>query len=299
MERKPIKKRSQVRPKKRKKMALGRGLGALLPDIDDLEETSKEFFLCNMELIRASRYQPRIRFSKEELGELSRSIQENGVIQPILVRKIDNGYEIIAGERRFRAAKMAKLSKIPVLVKDIEETRLLVTSIVENIQREDLNPLEEANAYHRLMQELHLTQAQVSAQVGKSRSAIANFLRLRQLPKEIKAQIMDRALSSGHARALLGVETSAAQIQICSMIIQKGLSVRETEKLIRKLKSQEKPSKKVGNPFIPYFSDLADDLSRHFGTRVEIKRHGKKGKVEIEFYSDDDLDRVIGLLKQK
>lgn len=299
MERKPIKKRSQVRPKKRKKMALGRGLGALLPDIDDLEETSKEFFLCNMELIRASRYQPRIRFSKEELGELSRSIQENGVIQPILVRKIDNGYEIIAGERRFRAAKMAKLSKIPVLVKDIEETRLLVTSIVENIQREDLNPLEEANAYHRLMQELHLTQAQVSAQVGKSRSAIANFLRLRQLPKEIKAQIMDRALSSGHARALLGVETSTAQIQICSMIIQKGLSVRETEKLIRKLKSQEKPSKKVGNPFIPYFSDLADDLSRHFGTRVEIKRHGKKGKVEIEFYSDDDLDRVIGLLKQK
>lgn len=299
MERKPIKKRSQVRPKKRKKMALGRGLGALLPDIDAFEETSKEFFLCNMELIRAGRYQPRIRFSKEELGELSRSIQENGVIQPILVRKIDNGYEIIAGERRFRAAKMAKLSKIPVLVKDIEETRLLVTSIVENIQREDLNPLEEANAYHRLMQELHLTQAQVSAQVGKSRSAIANFLRLRQLPKEIKAQIMDRALSSGHARALLGVETSAAQIQICSMIIQKGLSVRETEKLIRKLKSQEKPSKKVGNPFIPYFSDLADDLSRHFGTRVEIKRHGKKGKVEIEFYSDDDLDRVIGLLKQK
>lgn len=299
MERKPIKKRSQPRPKKRKKAALGRGLDALLPDIGVIEEDSKEFFLCNMELIRPGRYQPRIRFSKEELDALSRSIQENGVIQPILVRKIDNGYEIIAGERRFRAAKLAKLAKIPVIVKDIEENRMLVTSIVENIQREDLNTLEEAEAYHRLMQELHLTQAQVSARVGKSRSAIANFLRLRQLPKEIKAQIMDRALSSGHARALLGVETPAAQIHLCRMIIQKGLSVRETENLIQKLKSRKKTSKKAGNRFIPYFSDLADDLSRHFGTRVEIKKHGKKGKVEIEFYSDDDLDRLISLLKQK
>lgn len=299
MEGQPIKKRSQPSTKRRKKMVLGRGLGALLPDIGDIQEDASDtLFSCRMELIRPGRFQPRTHFSEAELDDLARSIRENGVIQPILVKKTENGYEIIAGERRFRAAKRAELTRIPVIVKNLDEDRLLVTSIVENIQRQDLNPLEEAEGYHRLIHELGLTQIQVSSQVGKSRSAIANFLRLRQLPQEVKDLIVDRALSYGHARALLGLHTPSQQIQAARLIIQKGLSVRETEDLIKKLKTKKKPPESVPSRENPYFSDLADDLSRHFGTRVEIKKRGKKGRVEIEFYSDDDLDRLIGLLRQ-
>lgn len=285
--------------KKTKKIALGRGLDALIPGIDTVEDRSKEYFQCDIELIRPNRFQPRLRFSDDELEELSRSIKEHGIIQPLLVREDDNGYELATGERRLRAAKNAGLSHVPVVVKNITDSDLLEMSIVENIQREDLNPMEEAEAYNMLITEFDLTQDQVAVRVGKSRSAVANFLRLRQLPEQIKISIIDGALSMGHARALLGAKTSAQQNAAWRSVISKGLSVRETENLIKRLKSEEiKPKESSPSSEQRYLLSLAEDLSRHFGTQVQIKRRGQTGTVEIKFYSNDDLDRLLSLLKQ-
>ncbi len=285
--------------KKTKKIALGRGLDALIPGIDTVEDRSKEYFQCDIELIRPNRFQPRLRFSDDELEELSRSIKEHGIIQPLLVREDDNGYELATGERRLRAAKNAGLSHVPVVVKSITDSDLLEMSIVENIQREDLNPMEEAEAYNMLITEFNLTQDQVAVRVGKSRSAVANFLRLRQLPEQIKISIIDGALSMGHARALLGAKTSAQQNAAWRSVISKGLSVRETENLIKRLKSEEiKPKESSPSSEQRYLLSLAEDLARHFGTQVQIKRRGQTGTVEIKFYSNDDLDRLLSLLKQ-
>jgi len=285
--------------KKTKKIALGRGLNALLPDIEHVESVSKEYFPCDIELIRPNRYQTRLRFPEDELEGMARSIKEQGIIQPLLVRKDENGYELVTGERRLRAAKKAGLDQVPVIVKTITDTDLLEMSIVENIQREDLNPMEEAEAYYQLIAKFDLTQDQAAARVGKSRSAVANFLRLRQLPEQIKASIMDGTLSMGHARALLGASNSAQQNAAWRAVVSKGLSVRETESLIKRLKAKtKKPKKSSTGSEQRYLLSLADDLSRHFGTKVQIKRRGQKGKVEIAFYNNDDLDRLLSLLKQ-
>lgn len=292
-------KKAESGSKKTKKLVLGRGLDALLPDIEPMEDIPKEYFTCDIGLIQPNRYQPRLRFSDNELEEMARSIRQQGIIQPLLVRKDSNGYELIAGERRLRAAKKAGLKQVPVLVKTITDIDMLEMSIVENVQRSDLNPIEEAEAYHRLITEFGLTQDQAAERVGKSRSAVANFLRLRQLPEQIKTSIMDGALSMGHARALLGTATSAQLNAVFKTVISKGLSVRETERLIKRLKAEkERPKKPISSSEQRYFSDLADDLSGRFGTKVQIKKRGQKGKVEIEFYSNDDLDRLLSLLKQ-
>jgi len=285
--------------KKTKKIALGRGLDSLLPDIEYVESVSKEYFQCDIELIRPNRYQSRMQFSEDELEGMARSIKEQGIIQPLLVRKGDNGYELVTGERRLRAAKKAGLDQVPVIVKTITDSDLLEMSIVENVQREDLNPMEEAEAYYQLIVKFDLTQDQVATRVGKSRSAVANFLRLRQLPEQIKADIINGALSMGHARALLGASNSAQQNAAWRAVVSKGLSVRETERLINRLKTEKKkPKKSSTGSEQRYFLSLAEDLSRRFGTKVQIKRHGKKGRVEITFYNNDDLDRVLTLLKQ-
>jgi len=295
------KKKKETGPssKKRKKIALGRGLNALLPDIELIEDRSKEYFQCHIELIRPNRYQSRLRFSEGELEGMARSIEEHGIIQPLLVRKDDNGYELVAGERRLRAAKKAGLSQVPVIVKTITDTDLLEMSIVENVQREDLNPMEEAEAYYQLITKFDLTQDQTAARVGKSRSAVANFLRLRQLSEQIKASIRDGTLSMGHARALLGASNSAQQNAAWRAVVSKGLSVRETESLIKSLKAEKKkPKKSSTSSEQRHFLSLADELSRRFGTKVQIKRRGQKGTVAITFYNNDDLDRVLSLLKQ-
>ena len=285
---------------KRKKMALGRGIEALIPDIDSARsDSSGEYFTCDVRLIRPNPFQPRIRFSQEELDELSRSILEQGILQPLMVRKAETGYELIAGERRLRAARIAGMNEVPVVVKNVSDSQLLEISIIENIQREDLNALEESEAYNRLMKEFHLTQEEVAVRVGKSRPAIANLLRLRQLPEPIKTSIMDGALTMGHARALLGADTPAQQHAAWKAVIAKGLSVRETEALVKRLKNQKPEDRNSPlKSFDVYLSSLANDLSQDFGTRVKIKRKGRKGRVEIEFYNDDDLDRLIGLLKR-
>jgi ParB family chromosome partitioning protein len=284
---------------KRKKMALGKGLGALIPDIETEQKNKKEYFYCDTDLIRPNRFQPRRRFTDEDLAELAESIKSQGILQPLLVRQDETGYELITGERRLRAAKHAGLSQVPVLIKRVNNDKLLEMAIVENIQREDLNPIEEAEAYHRLITQLKLTQNQASARVGKSRSSVANFLRLRQLPDQIKAGITDGTLSMGHARALLGAETSTQQLAAWRSVVSKKLSVRETEALIKRLKAEKKKPRASENRSEQiHLSRLAEDLSRHFGTKIMIKKHGQKGKVEIEFYNNDDLDRLIHRLRQ-
>ncbi len=296
---------------KRKKMALGRGLGALIPGAavspaaavlaETAEAEPKEYLICDAGQIRPNRYQPRRSFSPDELAELSLSIKEQGIIQPLIVRKDTDGYELVAGERRLRAAKMAGLTQVPVLVKEVSDSLMLEISIVENIQREDLNPLEESEAYHRLMEEFGLTQEQVAARVGKSRPAVANYLRLRQLPVEIKESILDSSLSMGHAKVLLGAENTLQQMNLWRLVMEKGLSVRETERILNRMKEEkDAPEKSQPEPDSDeiYFTGIAENLSRYFGTKVQIKRQGKKGRLEIEFYNDEDLDRLLKILNE-
>ena len=287
-------------PTKRKKQALGRGLAALIPEIEKSQERSKDFFYCEIELIRSNRFQPRMQFAEDELAELCQSIKEQGILQPLLVREENDGFQLIAGERRLRAAKKAGLTQVPVVIKRIDDSKLLELSIVENIQRTNLNPIEESEAYHRLITEFNLTQDEAATRVGKSRSAVANFLRLRQLPEPIKTSMQEGKLTMGHARALLGIENSTQQMAAWRAVVKKNLSVRETEDLIRSLKG-EKKKPKVGRKSTEDLNllRLADDLSRHFGTKVVIKQRGQAaGRVEIEFYSNDDLDRLIERLRQ-
>ncbi|MBL0701355.1 MAG: ParB/RepB/Spo0J family partition protein [Desulfosarcina sp.] len=302
-----------------KKMALGRGLDSLIPGFDHIENQAKEYITCAVDLVRPNRYQPRLDFSDEALEELSKSIKEQGIIQPLLVRKDDIGYELIAGERRLRAAKMAGFNQVPVIIKDISDTEMLEMSVVENIQREDLNPLEEAESYYRLINEFDMTQEQVAERVGKSRPAVANFLRIRQLPMQIKADLIKGTLSMGHARALLGVLNVARQIDVWRTVVEKQLSVRETEALIKRINQKEKvqvkeqqdkeqqdkeqqdkeqQDKEQQDSDSLYFKDIEDELARRFGTRVTIQRKDNKGKLFFEFYNDDDFDRLLGMLKK-
>lgn len=291
--------------RKKRKVALGRGLDALIPDLSAVDGISgspppmhKDYFLCEIDMIRPNRYQPRHHFSSDELEELAESIRIQGIIQPLLVRVDEVGYELVAGERRLRAATLIGLKQVPVVVKDVSDAKMLELSIVENIQRQNLNPMEEAEAYYRLISDFDLTQDQAAERVGKSRSAVANFLRLRQLPDPIKDSIMEGRLSMGHARALLGTDTPAKQQAAWREVMAKKLSVRETEALIKRINAQKKPARiPASTPEQRYFGDISENLSRHFGTRVRIQRKGKKGRVEIDFFSDDDLNRLLEMLR--
>lgn len=283
--------------KKKKKLALGKGLDALIPDFDFSAKESADYFHCEIDRIRPNRFQPRRRFVESELKDLSVSIKNQGIVQPLLVRRDDDGYELIAGERRLRAAKMAGLETVPVVVKTLPDRDMLELTIVENLQREDLGPLETAEAYYRLISEFGLTQDQAADRVGKSRPSVANFLRLRQLPEGIKSGLSDGIISMGHARALLGAPTAAVQNAAYRAVVSKALSVRQTETLVKRLNAGAKKSAALpaSGSNDRHFSDLSDELSRQFGTKVRIKRRGKRGTVEIEFYSNEDLDRLLDL----
>ncbi len=282
-----------------KKKALGRGLDALIGGADTSDLEPKSFFYCDINLIQPNPYQPRRTFSQEELKELAGSIAQQGIIQPLVVRTASTGYELVVGERRWRAARMAGLTEVPVIVKDISAGEMLEVALVENIQREDLNPLEKADAYDRLLKEFDLTQDEVAKRVGQDRSTVANFLRLRNLPKAIQADIANNTLSMGHARALLGAETSAHQQLAWRRIVSEKLSVRAVEALVKKLKQGKTTGSDVKPPSSgdTYLKSVEQDLARHFGTKVQIIQRGKRGKVEIAFYSHDDLDRLITRLK--
>ena len=282
-----------------KKQALGRGLDALIPDMEASDLEPRSFFYCDIDSIRPNPYQPRRRLSEQELKDLSDSIKEQGIIQPLVVRTVPTGYELIVGERRWRAGRLAGLKQVPVVVKDVSGAEMVEMALVENIQRQDLNPLEKAEAYYRLIKEFKLTQEEVAKRVGQDRSTVANFLRLRNLPQPIQTDIVNNTLSMGHARALLGVETLAQQKEVWRRIVSKSLSVRAAEALVKKLKDH-KPrtsSAKARSSEDVYIESLADDLTRHLGTRVRIIRRGKRGRLEIDFYGNDDLERVIARLK--
>ncbi len=278
-----------------KRKALGRGLSALFPDTDVSEDKSG-FFYCPIDSISPNPYQPRQNFSGHELRELADSIKERGVIQPVLVSREGEGYQLVAGERRWRAAQKAGLDKIPAWLKEVSSAEALELALVENIQREDLNPIEEASAYRELMERLSLTQDALSKRIGKDRSTVANFLRLLKLPDNIKQDIVNGTLSTGHARVLAGINSSAFQKEIRDAVIKKSLSVRQAEALAKRFLSRKKktPQKSEREH---YFDSLAKELQKSLGTRVTIKTKGKKGAIVIEFYSDDDLDHLLDRLR--
>ena len=291
--------------KSRKKKGLGRGLSALIPEgglgLDSPTGEPNEFIRCEIHRIAPNRFQPRHTFSETELSELADSIAEQGIIQPLLVRPSETGsFELVAGERRLRAAKMAGLETVPVVIRELTDAKMLELAIVENIQRENLNPMEESEAYHRLMELFDLTQEEMATRVGKSRPAVANFLRLRQLPPEIKECIRGGRLSMGHARALLGTENPLTQKDAFRTVLEKGFSVRQTEELVRRLKAQGNAVK--NEPEMPsayqlQLNTIAERLSHRLGSKVHINKRGKKGKLEIDFYGDEDFNRLLTLLE--
>jgi ParB family chromosome partitioning protein len=282
-----------------KKQALGRGLDALIPDVGASDLEPRSFFYCDIDSIRPNPYQPRRHFSEQELNDLSDSVKEKGIIQPLVVHTVSTGYELIVGERRWRAARVAGLKEVPVVVKDVSGPEMVEMALVENVHRQDLNPLEKAEAYYRLIREFGLTQEEVAKRVGQDRSSVANFLRLRNLPQPIQADIVNNTLSMGHARALLGAETLAQQEEAWRRIVYKNLSVRAAEALVKKLKDRKlgASSAKARSSEDVYMESLADDLTRHLGTKVRIIRRGKRGRLEIDFYGNDDLGRLVKRLK--
>jgi ParB family chromosome partitioning protein len=272
-----------------KRPALGRGLSALIPDAP-LQAPSDKPLEIDTDLLRPNPYQPRGHMDEARLQHLSRSVRANGVIQPIIVRRAGDRYEIIAGERRWRAAQLAGILKVPVVVRDVPDGKLLETALIENIQREDLNPIEEATAYRRLVNEFKLTQEQIADEVGKDRSSVANYMRLLKLPEEIRAEIASGTLAMGHARAILAIEDGAAQRRAAREIIARGLSVREAEALVKRL--VEPPKKPAAKPTDPNTRAAEERLRFALGTRVRIVRKGKGGRLEIEFTSEQELQRI-------
>ncbi len=293
----------------KKKKPMGKGLGALFGDssqsvkemIEEVESGSskkekKEVILLKTVDVEPNKGQPRKQFDKEKLEALSESIREHGVLQPILVTPTQSGtYKIVAGERRWRASKLAGLKEIPCIIRSFEEQQVMELALVENLQREDLNPIEEAEGYQQLMNTFSLTQEEISKRVGKSRSAVANALRLNNLTKSIKKMVISGDLTQGHARALLGLSDSVSMEEAAKKIIDFGYNVRQTEALVASMQNPKKEApKKSIPPFMKkYYKEMEDDLSSRLGTKVKIKEGTKKGKIEIDYYSKDDLDRIL------
>jgi ParB family chromosome partitioning protein len=279
-----------------KRPALGRGLSALIPDAPAPAAPERSLEV-DSDLLRPNKFQPRASMDDAKIDELARSIKANGIIQPIVVRKADGGYEIIAGERRWRASQRAGLLKVPVVVRNVPDDRLLAVALIENIQREDLNPIEEAHAYRKLADDYHLTQEQIADAVGKDRSSIANYVRLLRLPQEVRANVASGALSMGHARAILGIAEEAAQLRLSREVVSKDLSVRETEALVKK--ATQPPSEKREVPKDVHTRAAEEKLRFTLGTRTRIVRKRKGGRIEIDFTSEDELNRLYEQLTGK
>lgn len=267
-----------------KRRALGRGLGALLPS----PETASFFLQIELDRIRPNPFQPRIRMDSARLQELADSITENGVLQPIVVRSRPEGYEIVAGERRWKAAQKAGLSRIPAVVQDLSDEKMVEVAVVENIQRDELSPIEEAHAYHILIQDFRLTQEQVSQRVGRSRAAVANTLRLLRLPKAVQESLLEGKISMGHARALIPL-TQAQQLKLARQIVSEDLSVRQVERRVQALRlgPTSRPSS-----VDPNVKAAQQRLQRRWNTRVQIRTRGSKGRIVFHFNSNEELDRL-------
>ncbi len=279
-----------------KKRGLGRGLAALINDDIDLDIENESIRDIDVSLIFPNKYQPRRDFKDENIEELSNSIKINGLIQPIVIRKVGEKYEIIAGERRLRAAKLAGLNEIPSIIKDIDEETSAKFALIENIQREDLNIIEEGQAYRDLIEKHKLTQEELAAEMSKSRSYISNSIRILSLDKKILAFIIEGKLSQGHAKVLLSLKDKNIQNNIAEEIIERRLSVRQTEDMIKninnkKIKKESRTKEKPSN-----ILEVEENLMNSLGTKVNLKGGDKKGKIEIEYYSLDDLERIIEIL---
>ena len=280
-----------------KRKALGKGLSALLPDVP--EATGGDSLAeIDVKRIDPNPFQPRQHMEPAKIQELARSLAQDGVMQPLIVRRVGSRFQLVAGERRWRAARLAGLKHVPAVVREVEEERLLELALIENIQREDLNPMEEAMAYKRMVSELGFSQEQVAEKVGKDRSTVANLLRLLRLPDKIRKAIALNEISPGHARPLLTIDNVETQNEIAREIVDKGLSVREVEKRVKMLSEPPKPakSKKVASPTDPNTRAAEDRLRQALGTRVRILRKGRGGTLEIAFFSEEELSRVYEIL---
>jgi ParB family chromosome partitioning protein len=273
------------------KRGLGRGLGALIAGAETTQTSMQEISLIELEM---NPFQPRRHFDQAALEELAATIREHGVLTPVVVRRGLNGFQVIAGERRIRAARLAGLTRIPAVVKEANDSEALEMALVENLQREDLNPLEAAEAYQRLVEEFRLTQEEVAGRLGRNRSSVANAMRLLRLPQRIREDLASGTLSEGHARALLGLEKQTDQLKARDLVVKRGLTVRATEALVRRLRAGE-PHTRRGRPEVqdPNLAALEDQVRSTLGTKVRIVRDGKGGILQISFFSDDDLTRIV------
>ena len=288
-----------------KKFGLGKGLNALIPEDTVILEPKKGkdknddngYSLIDINLIKSNESQPRKSFDDEKIMELAESIKSNGIIQPLILRKDKDEYIIVAGERRWRAAKYIGIKEIPAVIMDLTEKQILEISLIENIQREDLNSIEEAIAYKKLITDFDLTQEQLSKRIGKSRVAITNTMRLLNLSEDVQQYIIEGVISEGHGRALLAITDSKLQCELAQNVIDDKLSVRELEFLIRKLKTKSEPSKsKAKKETNPYYKEVIERLENYFGTKVNVTNKNNKGKIEIEYYSEEDLQRILEII---
>lgn len=277
---------------------LGRGLNALLSDeaLNAATDGENLVKLVDINDVEPNLGQPRKTFDDEELHELSKSILEHGIIQPLIVREKDGKYEIVAGERRYRAARLAGLQELPIIIKTFSEQQTLEVALVENIQRQDLNPMELACAYSLLMERFDLNQEQVADKVGKSRPSVANIMRLLKLNPYVQEKLRENEITFGHARALLGVKEAKLQKELTDIIVEKQLSVRDVEKYIQTLANKKEATKKDKELYNPFYREIQEGLQKLLGTKVSISKGNKKGKIEIEYYSDDELARIIQII---
>lgn len=278
------------------RQVLGKGLGALIPERPSPElEGKRVFHFCGIEEVQPNPFQPRKAFDNENLQNLVGSIREKGILQPLVVRRKGEGYELIAGERRWRAAQKAGIKEVPIIIKEVPDSEILELSLIENIQRENLNPIEEAEAFKRLIDQFHLTQEEVSKRVGKERTTIANTIRLLKLPAEIRQSLADGVITMGHARAFLSLDGPEKQRLALKKVLSGSLSVRQTESMVRRLRSKGPSSPKKNNH---EWNPIVENLQRALGTKVRIVGKNKRGRIEIEFYSQEELDRIIDLLRR-
>lgn len=280
----------------------GKGLAALIDTKVDKPSVSAEvkdsIVMMNISKIEPNRQQPRKNFNEDALQELADSIKEHGILEPLIVQDRKTYYEIIAGERRWRAANKAGLTEIPIIIKDLTEREIVEIALIENLQREDLNPVEEANGYKRLIEEFNLTQDDVAEKVSKSRTTITNIMRLLKLCPEVQQMLIDEKISAGHARALLGVENAEMQIALAEEVFDKKMSVREVEKTVKNLGKEKKIKDKTDKQISDAFKSYEEKLKNKLGTKVVVNaKENGSGKIEIEFYSNDDFERIMDLFK--
>lgn len=287
-----------------KKFGLGKGLNALIPDDIGMDNNLKDINsgdknLIDINLIKSNSDQPRKSFDDARIMELSESIKHHGIVQPIILKKTEGGYIIVAGERRWRAAKLAGVKEVPAIIMELSDKQVLEISLIENIQRQDLNSIEEAVAYKKLISEFKLTQDELSKRLGKSRVAITNTLRLLNLSEDVQQYLIEGVISEGHGRALLAIDNNELQCEVAQQVIDEKMSVRELELLIKRIKNDSINTKKIkhNKEKNPYYKDITEKLQDYFGTKVNISDNNNKGKIEIEYYSEEDLQRILEIIK--